>query len=227
MKREKSHWLVERMRRRAAALVMVAAVLSGCITTGRQSSTPQASAPTAEKAGVARLEEGREGFVIREVPQTDGTSRKDFEQSVQLLHSQEYDKAIELLEGVVAKSPGVTAPYINLALAYRAVDKPEEAETHLKKALELVPDHPVACNIYGLLCRESGRFAEARRMYEKAITRFPEYSPLHKNLGILCDLYLHDPVCALNHFEVYSNAWPEDEQVKLWIASLRNRIEKK
>jgi len=226
MKREKSRWSVERMGR-GAAMVIMAAVLSGCITTGRQSSSLKATAPSAEKAGVARLEEKREGIVIRELPKMDGTSRKNFEQAVQLLQHQEYDKAIELLEAVVAESPGVTAPYINLALAYRAVDKPDRAEPQLKKALELVPDHPVACNIYGLLCRKSGRFDEARRIYEKALTRFPEYYPVHKNLGILCDLYLNDPVCALNHYEAYSNARPEDEQVKMWIASLRNRTEKK
>jgi hypothetical protein len=60
-------------------------------------------------------------------------------------------------------------------------------------------------------------------VYEKEIARFPEYLPVHKNLGILCDLYLNDPVCALKQFEIYSEGMPSDPQVKTWIAELRMR----
>jgi Tfp pilus assembly protein PilF len=125
------------------------------------------------------------------------------------------------MEQVVQRSPGVTAPYIDIAMAYRQVGKLEQAEKYLKTALELVPGHPVASNEYGLLLRRSGRFGEARQIYEEALTRFPEYLPIRKNLGILCDLYLKDQACALEQYRIYSEARPENEAIKLWIASLK------
>jgi Tfp pilus assembly protein PilF len=155
----------------------------------------------------------------------DEESRRDFDHAVSMLNDEEYDQAIALLEKVIEKSPGVTAPYINIAIAYRHIGKLEQAEEHLKTALQLVPDHPAVCNEYGLLYRKTGRFAEAREIYEKAITRFPDFYPAHRNLGILCDLYLNDLACALEHYEIYREAMPDDKLVTLWIADLRGRVE--
>ena len=224
-----------------AVLAMALSVLAGCATdgkviaapiadkpsvgTGPSVASPVANDPSAGKGpSVARLLDGREGFIITEVPTMDEASRRDFDRAVGMMKDQDFVQAIDLLEKVIKQSPGVTAPYIDIAIAYQLVGKPEQAEGHLKTALSLFPDHPVACNEYGLLCRKTGRFAEARAIYEKAIARFPEYYPLHRNLGILCDLYLNDPACALEHYEIYSNARPKDAQVTLWIADVRARL---
>jgi Flp pilus assembly protein TadD len=109
-------------------------------------------------------------------------------------------------------------------MAYMHIGNPEMAEQHLKTALEMVPHHPVASNEYGLLLRKAGRFTEAREVYEKALADFPDYLPVRRNLGILCDLYLNDPECALKQFEIYREGMPEDEKVKIWIAELRIRL---
>ena len=101
----------------------------------------------------------------------------------------------------------------------------QQAEEQLKIALDLVPGHPVACNEYGLIYRQTGRFAQAREMYEIALARFPDYDPVHRNLGILCDIYLNDLQCALEHYEIYSRKRPEDEQAQLWIKELRGRMQ--
>jgi tetratricopeptide (TPR) repeat protein len=188
--------------------------------------TPQELSPQelAKKPAVARLDDGREGFVITEAPPMDEALGMDFDDAVALLKSEDYDEAIVLLQKVIEKSPGVTAPYIDIAIAFRHTSRPEQAEENLKTALELFPGHPVACNEYGLLYRSTGRFTEARAMYEKAIARFPEFYPAHRNLGIVCDLYLSDLACALEHYEIYSEARPDDEQVKLWVADLRSRL---
>jgi len=224
-------WLRTRTYTVIAVLAIALLAFAGCATDGKVKA-PAANEPSVDKGpsmnegpSVERFDDGREGFIIREVSRMDEASRRDFDRAVSMLKDQEYNEAIDLLKKIIDQSPGVTAPYIDIAIAYERIGKPEQAEEHLKTALGLLPDHPVACNEYGLLYRKSGRFDEARTIYEKAIARFPAYYPVHKNLGILCDLYLNDPECALDHYEIYSEARPDDKQVKLWIADLRARLD--
>jgi Tfp pilus assembly protein PilF len=206
-------------------LVVLLAILAGCAAQGKVEPAPVVQVPAAAQGpAVMRLEDGRQGFMITEIPKMDQAAREDFQRAVALLEAHENGRAIELFEKVIQQSPGVTAPYIDLAMAYEQTGKPEQAEAHLKTALSLIPDHPVACNTYALLCRKAGRFDEARVLYEKALARFPDYYPAHRNMGILCDLYLNDAACALAHYQVYSEANPEDKQVRMWIADLHNRM---
>ena len=216
-------WSKVRKRSGWLALMIVLAVFSGCATSAKVTQQPVTTV-TNQGPSVSRLEDGRQGFVIRENPNMDAESRDEFERAVAMMNAGKNDKAIEVLAKVIERSPGVTAPYINIAVAYMRTEKLEPAEQHLKTALELVPHHPVASNEYGLLLRKAGRFKEARDIYEKAVASFPDYLPIHRNLGILCDLYLNDPECALKQFEIYSEGMPADAQVKIWIAELRMRL---
>lgn len=218
-----------RSRVRFAVLVLGLGLLAGCAAKAKVQ-PPVAVAPepppVVEVSSVTRLGDGREGFVIKEIPRVDAATVNDFERAVAMMQAGDYRAAGSLLEKVIEQGPGVTAPYINLAIASRHNGQPEQAEESLKTALQLIPAHPVASNEYGLLLRQAGRFAEARTIYEQALSTFPDYSPAHKNLGILCDIYLKDSACALDHYEIYSAAMPKDEQVKLWIADLRGRLER-
>jgi Flp pilus assembly protein TadD len=203
---------------------MMISVFTGCAVKATIPETPAPIAAVIDQGpSVARLENGQQGFVIRESPKMDSESKNEFERAVSLINDGKNDKAIDLLIKVIERQPGVTAPYVNIAMAYMRTNKLEQAEQNLKTALGLFPAHPAASNEYGLLLRKAGRFKEAREVYEKEIARFPEYLPVHKNLGILCDLYLGDPVCALKQFEIYSEGMPSDQQVKTWIAELRMR----
>ena len=202
------------------------AVFLGCATSAKVT-PPPVTTVTNQGPSVTRLSDGRQGFVIQENVSMDNESRENFERAVTMMNDGKNDKAIELLTQVVDKTPGVTAPYIDLAVACMRTGKLELAEQHLKIALLLVPNHPVACNEYGLLLRKAGRFKEAREIYEKALESFPDYLPVHRNLGILCDLYLNDPECALKQFEIYSEGMTADAQVKIWIAELRMRLGRK
>jgi hypothetical protein len=43
---------------------------------------------------------------------------------------------------------------------------------------------------------------------------------------VLCDLYLADLNCALEHYEAYRQAVPNDEHTAKWIADLNNRAQR-
>ena len=207
---------------------MVLSLFAGCASNGKLKPNKVVQEPSMPKGpSVTRLENGREGFIITEVPKMDEASHRDFDHAVAMLKGQKYDKAIGLLKRIIEKSPGVTAPYIDISIAYQNINKLDQAEKYLKTALALFPDHPVVCNEYGLLFRKTGRFAESRAIYEKALKRFPDYYPIHRNIGILCDVYLNDRTCALEHYEIVSKAKPDDKQIKAWIADLRNRLGRK
>jgi len=196
--------------------------LVGCAGSGMV--TPEGETLPTEPAVVERLEDGRVGFMIREVSQLDGDLREDFAAGVAALEAQEYDEAVTVLEGVVDAKPLVSAPYIDLAIAYRHTDQKEKAQQLLLRALELVPGHPLASQEYGRLLRSQGSFEEAREILASSLEAFPEYFPLHKNLAILCDIYIGDLDCAYDNYAAYSAAQPDDEQVKIWLADLQSRM---
>lgn len=149
--------------------------------------------------------------------------KADFDAAMQFVAKEEYDKAAVLLDKVAKAEPQNAIPSIDLALVYEKQGKLKQAEESLKAAFGADPENPVANNEYALLYRKTGRFAEARALYEKTLEKYPNFIAMHKNLGVLCDLYLKDYDCAIKHYTVYSAVKQDDKAVKIWIADLKQR----
>ena len=155
---------------------------------------------------------------------SDPEVRADYENALLLLQQERYDEGIAALLAVTQGTPNVTAPYIDLGIAYARSGDLDSAEASLKKALEVNPRHPIAYNELGIVYRKKGQFADARASYEKALELFPSFHFAQRNLAILCDLYLGDMPCALEHYELYRQAAPNDEQAAKWVADLQSRV---
>ncbi|HEU5293969.1 MAG TPA: tetratricopeptide repeat protein [Burkholderiaceae bacterium] len=185
--------------------------------------TSQVVAPGAGKQPSKAAESTAAKPVASVAPQ----AQADLDSALALVKAGQHEQAIEAFKRLATTVPDNAIPPINLALVYKKLDKLDLAETQLKQALTIEPDNPVAGNELALLYRETGRFAEARAVYEKILAKFPHFAMAHKNLGVLCDLYLKDYACAIDHYKTYASSAPDDKRVEIWIADLQKRTAKK
>lgn len=193
-----------------SVLLLAALAMSACASLGPGG---PAEVEMFDSGGFRITEEGRFGVGVR----------ADFRQAMGLLEQERYEEGIELLVEVTEAAPHAIAAQINLGIAYAKTDALDPAASSLERALELNPEHPAAHNELGIVRRRQGRFDEARKHYEAALEFYPGFHFARRNLAILCDVYLSDRVCAIEHYERYEAEVPEDQKISMWIADLRSQ----
>ena len=166
----------------------------------------------------------RSRYNITEARTVSAELRADYQAALGLLQQERYAEGIALLERVIEQVPEVSAPRIDLGVACHRNGDLEAAERHLAAALELSPEHPIAHNELGIIFRKTGRFAQARASYERALAVYPGFHYARRNLGVVCDLYLNDLECARASYEAYLETVPADDEAAMWLADVRSRI---
>ena len=193
-------------------LTASAFLISACATT--ETTRPPAQIEIQEEVGFTITEEARIG----------GAVRADYEEALTYLEQGRHDEGIALLEVVAGTAPELSAPRIDLGIAYHRAGNLEAAERNLLLAIESNPNQPVAHNELGIVYRKTGRFDQAKKSYEAALAIYPGFHYARRNLAILCDLYLADLNCALENYEAYMATVPSDEEASMWIADIRYRL---
>lgn len=200
----------------AALCAMALTLVTGCATT-----------TTASRSTPARIEvQEAVGFTIIEEARVSNEARLDYDEALSYLNQGNLERGIDILNTVVAQSPQLAAPRVDLGIAQHLAGDLDAAESSLLQALETNPGHPIALNELGILYRKTGRFTQARRSYEAALATYPGFHYARRNLAVLCDLYLADLNCALNNYEAYMATVPGDDEASMWITDLRFRLDR-
>jgi tetratricopeptide (TPR) repeat protein len=198
----------------SGALACAAVLLTGC-----------ASTPTTVAPKPARLEVNQEtGFTITEQARISADVRAEYHGALRLLNQQRYEEGIAALLEVTRKAPELTAPHVDLGIAYSHSGELDRAAAALQRALTLTPDHPLASNELGIVYRKMGQFQAARASYERALAVHSGFHFARRNLAILCDLYLADLACAVRNYEIYNEAVPDDQEVAIWLSDVRTQL---
>jgi tetratricopeptide (TPR) repeat protein len=157
------------------------------------------------------------------MPKASARANTEFARALALMRGGDATQAILDFQVLTQSSPELPGPYTNLGLLYRKTNQLAESEAALAKATERADWDAATWTEYGLTLRQAGKFAEARTAYEHATKANPSYAAAHRNLGVLLDLYLDDPVTAQSELETYKTLTGEDKPVSGWLAELRSR----
>jgi tetratricopeptide (TPR) repeat protein len=152
-------------------------------------------------------------------PSVDVTSRH--QQAVKLMQKEQWQAAVDMLEAITTKQPALSGPWVNLGITYTKRGDSKAAEAAFKQAIDVNATNVEACNQLGILYRRTGRYEEARLIYETALETEPDNTSLHWNLAILHDTDLPDPRKALLHYQRYQQITGSDNPHLLsWINNL-------
>lgn len=192
-----------RAARASAGVLLALLILAGCATAPAPEPEPRA-APEAT---------------------VDPALEQAFEAGLAQLRGEDFAAAITTFQGIIEENDALAAVHANLGIALARGGDPEAGRAALERAAELAPQQPVVLNQLGVLYRRAGRFQDAAEAYRKALAADPDYADAHVNLGMLCELYIHDLECALQHYRRYQDLASEaDPEVELWIADVTRRL---
>jgi tetratricopeptide (TPR) repeat protein len=144
----------------------------------------------------------------------------------QYLILKQWDKAGDAFEALLKLKPDDVAGRLNLGIVDFNKKKLEDAETHLRKALELKSAGPAAHYYLGLILISTKRYDEAQQEFESTISNGGENLPLaHKYLGGLY-MSVHKNQQAADELEKYLKLDPkaaDADRIKGTIKELRSK----
>ena len=153
--------------------------------------------------------------------------RAEYHVALAEMKSGNLNGALSIFRTLSAQYPLLSGPVVNQGIILRKQGKLKEAKKVLQDALFKKYQNPYLLSELGAINRDLGKFKQAKQAYLSAIRIESAYANAHYNLGILADLYLHDPELALKEFKAYQALQEKpNRKVKGWIKELGRRIKR-
>jgi len=176
--------------------------------------------------GSAPTQDGSIGSVnpnarIVDVPDA---ARSEYQNVLIAINNKNWSSAQTLLESMQSKYPKLMSVNTMLGWTYWQAGKTKQAETELLSVTEAKGVYKSdAYNYLAIIYREQGEFVKAEKLYQQAIKIWPGDPVLHKNLGILYELYLGRLSDALSSYKQAQAITDKDKTLNGWVKDLERR----
>jgi len=138
-----------------------------------------------------------------------GDVRVKFSQALQFMSTGAYSDAIDLLLAINKQNNGLPGVHANLGIAYGKMNEFKKAKDALEVATDLKPNDLDIQNEMAIAYKNVGDYASSKASYERVLSINPKSEKGNLNMGILCDLYINDAVCAIKYYQAYEAIYAE------------------
>jgi tetratricopeptide (TPR) repeat protein len=190
--------------------VTVAGLLSAC-----------GSAPTQPSQASGRVNPNVKAANVPEA------ARGEYLRVLAAVEKQDWVTAEPLLIQMQASYPKLSSIRAMLGWIYWQGGKAEQAITYLDDLTQQQALYKSdAYNYLAIIYREQGKFTQAETVYKQALVIWPQDPVLHKNIGILYELYLIRLPDALVHYQQVLAFEGDNKQINGWVKDLQRRTKK-
>ena len=177
---------------------------------------------TAQPAPVAKKRPNPYLQNTRSIP---NLARNQFARAEQATVAKQWQRAETLWLELQRLYPQLSGSYVNLGVVYRNTNQSEQALQQFAQAVSVNKNNFDAYNLWAVTLREQGEFSEAEKVYRRSLNRWPSQPVVHRNLGILYDLYLQEPANALRHYQLAQSLLDTpDKTLGIWIKDLSRQV---
>jgi len=146
-----------------------------------------------------------------------------FQEAVAAAHTGRVDQATAEFTALMASQPKLAGPALNLGILAAGAQHWDAAESALGEALKRNPSSAAAADELGIVQRALGHFEDARNSYAGALSLDKDSARIHRNAGVLADLYLDKVADALAQYEQALAAGGDEKLLGAWAAEARQR----
>lgn len=112
--------------------------------------------------------------------------RINLEEAITYFKKKDFSKAIEVCKKLLVNDNESFETLYLLSSIYIELNNIELANSFIKKAIRLKPNHPAVFNNLGIINKKLNNLEEAKINYLKAIKLKPDFAEAYNNYGLLC-----------------------------------------